>query len=205
MPWIRVIDEDEAEGELQQIYQEIAGARGKVANIMKIHSLLPQTMKRHLELYLSILFGRTGLTRPQREMIAVVVSAQNRCAYCLNHHGQALNAYWKDDEKLASFQRDFHSIALGQAERAMLDYSAKLTRDPAGVTEQDIKELRRTGFSDEQILSINLITSYFNFVNRVAEGLNVEFSEEEVQGYKDRKSTRLNSSHIPLSRMPSSA
>ncbi|HED03604.1 MAG TPA: peroxidase [Candidatus Fraserbacteria bacterium] len=184
MPWIRVIDEDEAEGELQQIYQEIAGARGKVANIMKIHSLLPQTMKRHLELYLSILFGRTGLTRPQREMIAVVVSAQNRCAYCLNHHGQALNAYWKDDEKLANFQRDFRSIALGQAERAMLDYSAKLTRDPAGVGERDIQALHEAGFSDEQILSINLIASYFNFVNRVAEGLNVEFSEEEMRGYK---------------------
>jgi len=184
MAWIRVIDEDEAEGELQQIYQEIAGARGKVANIMKIHSLLPQTMKRHLEFYLAILFSRTGLSRPQREMIAVAVSAQNRCAYCLNHHGQALNAYWKDDEKLARFQRDFRSVELSQAERAMLEYAVKLTRDPAGVSERDIQRLRDVNFSDEQILSINLIASYFNFVNRVAEGLNVEFSEEEMRGYK---------------------
>jgi alkylhydroperoxidase family enzyme len=51
------------------------------------------------------------------------------------------------------------------------------------MTGEDVERLRRTGFSDEEILSINLITSYFNFVNRVAEGLGVEFSEEEVQGY----------------------
>lgn len=59
-----------------------------------------------------------------------------------------------------------------------------LTRSPAQVTRTDIEQLRRAGFSDEEILSINLIVSYFNFVNRVALGLGVEFTEEEAQGYR---------------------
>lgn len=95
-----------------------------------------------------------------------------------------MNFYWKDEEKLARFLRDYRQIELSEADRAMLDYSIQLTRDPASVTEQNIEGLRRCGFSDEQILSINLIASYFNFVNRVAEGLGVELTAEEVQGYK---------------------
>lgn len=184
MPWIRVVDEDQATGELSGIYRQVAGQRGKVANIMKIHSLLPQTMKSHLDFYLSIQFAPAGLTRVQREMIAVVVSAQNHCAYCLSHHAQALDHYWKDSKKLARFTQHFKLVQLPEADQAMLAYSDKLTRTPAEVTAADVESLRQAGFSDEQILSINLIAGYFNFVNRLALGLGVEFSPEEVQGYR---------------------
>ena len=184
MPWIRVIDEGQATDELKHIYQQVAGQRGKVANIMKIHSLLPQTMKSHLDFYLSIQFAPGGITRQQREMLAVVVSAQNHCAYCLSHHAQALDHYWKDPKKLARFTQHFKLVPLSEADQAMLAYSDKLTRNPADVTAADVESLRQAGFSDEQILSINLIVSYFNFVNRLALGLGVEFSPEEVQGYR---------------------
>jgi len=184
MAWIRVIEEDEAEGKLKECYEKIKRSRGKVANIMKVHSLDPEAMLKHLELYLAIMFRPGGLSRPQRELIATVVSSINRCGYCTHHHGEALNFYWKDEGKLKKLVKDYTQVELGSKERAMLDYAAKLTRDPASVAEGDIKRLRDEGFSDEEILNINLVASYFNFVNRIAEGLGVEFDEEEVRGYK---------------------
>lgn len=184
MPWIRVIDEPEAQGELAQIYEEIRKARGKVANIMKIHSLLPETMRKHLEFYLAIMFRPGGLRREQRELIATVVSSLNDCAYCTHHHAEALRFYWRDEERLRKLIADHQQVELSPKDRAMVEYAAKLTQSPSSMTEQDVQALREAGFSDEEILQINLIASYFNFVNRVALGLGVEFSEAEVKGYK---------------------
>lgn len=184
MAWIRVIDEAEAQGKLKECYDEIKRTRGKIANIMKVHSLQPDAMMAHLNLYKTIMFGPSGLSRRQRELLATVVSALNRCAYCVRHHAEALRAYVKDESFLEHVQRDYTQASLGPQERAMLDYAQKLTRSPAQVAPQDIEQLRRVGFGDAEILSINLIVSYFNFVNRVALGLGVEFSEDEARGYR---------------------
>ena len=62
MPWIEVIDEKDAEGKLRECYDKAMGKRGKLSNIMKIHSLLPTTMGSHLDLYMSVMFNRSGLS-----------------------------------------------------------------------------------------------------------------------------------------------
>ncbi len=184
MAWIDIIDETEAEGELKAVYDEIIAARGKMSNIMRVHSLHPKAMQAHMDLYLKILFGKSKLRRAERELIATVVSATNGCPYCVNHHAEALNFYWKDDAKVQQVMADHTRVALPPRQRAMLDYAIKLTKAPASVTEADVEALRAAGFTDKDILDINLITSYFNFVNRIAEGLGVAFSEEEMSGYK---------------------
>lgn len=184
MAYIDVIAEDAATGELKSIYDDLVKSRGKVANIMKIQSLNPRAMQAHLDLYLALMFGRSGITRPERELIAVAVSAANGCAYCLNHHAEALGHYWRDQERILRLTRDYRSAGLTARETAMLDYALKVTRTPAEVGEADVVALREQGLADRDILDINLITSYFNFVNRVALGLGVEFSAEEVAGYR---------------------
>lgn len=78
---IRTIDFEDAEGELAEAYQRVAGARGAVANILKVHSLTPRVMLSHLALYTDVMFGRSPLTRAEREMMAVAVSAANDCHY----------------------------------------------------------------------------------------------------------------------------
>lgn len=184
MPYIEVISDDSATGELKAIYDGLTETRGKVANIMKIQSLNPRAMQTHLDLYLAIMFGRSKLKRSERELVAVVVSAANGCDYCVNHHSEALAHYWKDGERVARAARDPKTADLSDRELAMLGYATKLTRAPADVTEDDVAALRAQGFDDKDILDINLITSYFNFVNRIALGLGVEFSAEEVAGYE---------------------
>ena len=80
--------------------------------------------------------------------------------------------------------RDHISIDMPVRTRKMLDYAVKLTKNPEKMKENDVLTLRECGLPDEDILIINLITSYFNFVNRIATGLGVEFTEEEMRGYK---------------------
>jgi uncharacterized peroxidase-related enzyme len=184
MAWIPTIDESEAEGALKDGYQGVKGFRGKLSNIMQVQSLNPQGMQEHLDLYMAFMFDRSGLSREERELIAVVVSAANRCAYCVAHHAEALRAYWKDDDRVRAAAEDHRSLGLPPRIRAIVDYAELLTRDPGAVRETDVQANRREGLSDQEILSANLVTGYFNFVNRLAVGLGVETSAEEVAGYR---------------------
>jgi uncharacterized peroxidase-related enzyme len=184
MQFIKVINENEASGELKKVYEQIGSARGKLSNIMKIHSLMPDTMIKHLELYLSIMFSKTNLSREEKEILAVVVSKNNNCDYCVNHHAEALNHYWKNSERLKNFILTLDDPAFSEKFRLAVNHTSQLTDNPSAVKKEDIYELKKSGWTDEDILGINLIISYFNFVNRIALGLGVEFSEDEIKGYK---------------------
>ena len=82
MPWIKQIDQSEATGKLALLYEQLGkGENRQVANILQVHSLHPDVLSAHLQLYRTIMFGESGLSRAQREMIAVVVSATNACDY----------------------------------------------------------------------------------------------------------------------------
>lgn len=81
MAWINVISENEAEGNLAEQYSQLIEPWGGVDNILKIHSLNPESLQAHVLLYKTVMYGHSPLKRPQREMIAVVVSAANRCRY----------------------------------------------------------------------------------------------------------------------------
>ncbi len=184
MPYIDVIHENDAEGDLKDIYDDIIRRRGKMSNIMRIHSLMPKAMERHMDMYLTIMFERSGLSRDERELIGVVVSAANNCAYCVNHHVEALNHYWKDGSRSSQAGKDFRSLGLDERALSMLEFAEKLTLHPGSMIEDDIKRMRDAGLSDQEILNVDLIAAYFNFVNRIVLGMGVEFSEEEVRGYR---------------------
>lgn len=81
-------------------------------------------------------------------------------------------------------QRDPELADLSERESALVRYALTLTRTPTAVDREDVEALRRAGLSDEEILQANMITSYFNFVNRIAEGLGVDAPPEEVEGYQ---------------------
>ncbi|MEE9432371.1 MAG: peroxidase-related enzyme [Melioribacteraceae bacterium] len=184
MPWIKQVKDKDAEGKLEKTFSKIKKERGKLSNIMKVHSLDPDSMENHLELYNSIMFNKSGLSREEKELVAVVVSALNNCKYCINHHAEALNHYWKDDEKISALISDYKSMEFPIRTHAILNYTEKLTLSPSMVNEFDVQNLRIHDLTDEDILNLNLVISYFNFVNRIATGLGVEFSKDELKGYK---------------------
>lgn len=184
MPFIEVIQPEEAEGELKKIYEELKEKRGKLAEVHKIQSLNPESITRHMDLYMTLLFGKSPLKRYRREMMAVVVSAANNCEYCRLHHGEALNHYWKDDKKVQQLSQDYQKLDLSAEDRLLCDLAWDLTENPTEISDGRIMKLKKHGFSDRAILDATLIISYFNFVNRVVMGLGVEADAEEVEGYK---------------------
>jgi len=185
MSWINEIEVDAADGKLGEIYAELVAKRGKVSNILKVHSLNPDAMGNHLDLYMTLMFGRSGLSRAEREAIAVVVSATNECAYCVNHHAEALRRYVKDDETLDMLMAADGLETLEPRLSNIVRHAEKLTSAPGAMTDSDLGELRAVGLSDKDILDVSLIVAYFNFVNRIALGLGVDFSADEMSGYRD--------------------
>jgi len=184
MAWIRVMEDSEADERLRAVYERVATARGKVANILKVQSLRPEAMEGHIDLYRSIMFAPSNISRAEREMIAVAVSSANRCAYCVAHHAEALRHYWREPGRVEALIENGDVEDLPPRARAMLRYAVKLTRAPSEMTEADVEALREAGLSDTAILDVAQVVAYFNFVNRMAVGLGVEFSEEELRGYE---------------------
>jgi len=185
MSWITEVEVSEAEGKLAETYAALIKQRGKVSNILKVHSLNPDAMENHLDLYMTIMFGKSGLSRAEREAIAVVVSANNDCAYCVNHHAEALRRYIKEEDILAVLMAADGLETLEPRLSNIVRHAEKLTTAPGAMTESDLGELRAVGLSDGDILDITLIVGYFNFVNRIAMGLGVAFSDDELSGYRD--------------------
>jgi len=185
MSWIQEVEVSEAEGKLAEVYAELIQQRGKVSNILKVQSLNPAALGDHLDLYVTLMFGKSGLSRLEREAIAVVVSANNDCAYCINHHAESLRHFIDDEDTMNMLMTADGLETLEPRLSNIVRHAEKLTTAPGAMTESDLGELRAVGLSDKDILDLTMIVGYFNFVNRIAVGLGVEFSEDEISGYRN--------------------
>lgn len=183
MPYIEVIQPELAEGQLKGIYEDLIRKRGKLAEVHKIQSLNPPTIVRHMDLYMSIMFGRSPLSREERELIGVVVSQANGCVYCQVHHAEALNHFWKDDPRIRLLLESWKSLELTFKEKLLCTYAWELTLSPEKSAEAGlIRPLKESGLNDRTILDATLVIGYFNFVNRIVLALGVEL-EKEPGGY----------------------
>ncbi|MEQ9403284.1 MAG: peroxidase-related enzyme [Cyclobacteriaceae bacterium] len=184
MPYIEVIQPETAEGQLKEIYDGLIKSRGKIAEVHKIQSLNPASIVNHMDLYMTIMFGQSPLKRVHREMMAVIVSISNKCEYCQVHHLEAVQNFWKDEQKLEQLQKDFESAELNDKEKALCRYAKELTESPEKSEDAGlVKPLKQAGISDREILDATLVIAYFNFVNRIVHSLGVEL-EENAGGYK---------------------
>jgi uncharacterized peroxidase-related enzyme len=154
-------------------------------NVLRIHGIHSRVMRLHYDLYVELMRGPSPLTRAQREMIAVAVSAANGCAYCLAHHGENLRRILVHDGRVTAdaagfveaLVSDYRTAPLEPSDKAMLDYAAKLTHAPGVVAETDVSRLRASGFDDRAIHDICLVAAYFAFATRIAEGLGVDLEQ----------------------------
>ncbi len=185
MSRIKVIQEGQAEGRLKAIYDQLTSSRGKLAEVHKIQSLRPESIVKHMDLYMEIMFSKSELSRARREMIAVVVSAANQCEYCQMHHGSALNHYWKDDQRVQQLRKDFYHLDLPQADLALCEYAKQVTLNPGKAESTDVTQiLKKEDFKDPAILDATLVVSYFNFVNRMVLSLGVSLESDDGKNYK---------------------
>ena len=179
MPWIKVVDAKDADGTLASIYRDIGIKPDDASNILKVQSLNPKALRDHLNLYSTIMLARSGLSRPEREAVGVLVSAINDCEYCVQHHADALRRYIDDAATIDTLRAAEGLEMLEPRLAAIARHANKLT---SAVTESDTEELRAVGLDDNDILDLTLVIGYFNFVNRLALGLGVELSDRDTSG-----------------------
>ncbi len=141
---------------------------GFVPNVLKAYAFDMAKLSAFVAMYNDLMLAPSGLSKLEREMIAVAVSAQNRCYYCLVAHGAGVRQLSGDPVLGELMAMNFRAARLSPRERAMLDFAVKLTAEPWLIDEADRDRLRRAGFSDRDIWDIAAVAGFFNMSNRVA-------------------------------------
>jgi uncharacterized peroxidase-related enzyme len=141
---------------------------GFVPNVLKAYAFDMTKLSAFVAMYNDLMLAPSGLSKLEREMIAVAVSAHNRCYYCLVAHGAAVRQL-SDDPPLGELMvMNYRAARISRRERTMLDFAVKLAAEPWLVEEEDREGLRRSGFSDRDIWDIAAVAGFFNMTNRVA-------------------------------------
>ena len=185
--WIKMLTDAEANDDLLDALSLARTPHGTVDNVMRVHSLRPNTMRGHVILYRAALHDEANsLPTWLQETISSYVSILNDCPYSLANHWANARHLIGDDARAdaieAALQADAPEQAFEGAELALLRYARKLTRAPGEMTEADVTVMREAGLDDGQILEANQIIGYFNYVNRLLNGLGVT-TEGDVVGY----------------------
>ena len=178
MSYIETINYSEADSSLKRIYDRVKGPNNNVDNVLKIHSLRPHTLIGHMTLYKSVLHNKNNtLPKWYLEAIGVYVSYLNKCDYCVQHHFAGFSRLTNDKNKsdyfLEALKKDTLKAYFDAKFYGGIDYAKQLTQDPSGINKADIDQLLDLGFSEGEVLEINQVASYFNYVNRMVVGLGV--------------------------------
>ena len=168
-----VADPEALDEDLQELFALCIEKLGIVPNVLRAYSLRPQKLRDFIAMYNELMLAPSGLSKLEREMVAVVVSSANRCYYCLIAHGQAVRQLSGDPELGEMMVINYRLAPLEPRQRAMLDFAWKLTSEPALVGEADRAALRRAGLGEEDIFDLVETIGFFNMSNRVASGLDI--------------------------------
>lgn len=141
---------------------------GMIPNVLQAYAFDIEKLDAFTGMYNNLMLAPSGLSKLEREMIAVVVSSINKCFYCLVAHGAAVRAMSKDPALGEALVMNYRVAPLDARHRAMLDFAAKMTTASATIEEDDRQDLRHAGFSDEDIWDIANVAGFFNMTNRVA-------------------------------------
>ena len=163
VPDAATLDDD-----LRAIWQKCVEKLGFVPNVYAALSLRPQRLRNFMAAYNEIMLSESGLTRLEREMVAVVVSSANRCYYCLAAHGAAVRRLSGDPELGEMLAFNYRVARLPARQRAMLDFAWKLTTELHLVDEADRARLREHGLGNADIFDLAETVALFNLSNRMA-------------------------------------
>jgi uncharacterized peroxidase-related enzyme len=141
---------------------------GFVPNVLLAYAFDMAKLEAFVAMYNDLMLGDSGLSKLEREMIAVAVSSQNRCYYCLVAHGAAVRQYSGNPILGEQMAMNYRAARLNKRQRTMLDFAVKLTLSPWGVEDGDRERLRRAGFSDRDIWDIGAVAGFFAMSNRIA-------------------------------------
>ncbi|CUK18412.1 putative peroxidase-related enzyme [Ruegeria denitrificans] len=185
--WIEMIADEHAEGRLKDLLDKARTPHGTVDTVMRVHSLRPETMNGHVTLYRSVLHSDDNqLPFWFLEIVASYTSILNDCSYSLTHHFMNVRNLLKDqprsDRIFVALKAHRPENEFEGKELALLRYAAKLTTDVGRMVKSDFEALKIAGCTDGEILEVNQVCAYFNYSNRLLNGLGAT-TENDVIGY----------------------
>lgn len=151
---------------------------GMVPNVLRAYAFDIDKLNAFTAMYNDLMLADSGLTKLDREMIAVVVSSINHCYYCLTAHGAAVRELSGDPKLGEQMVMNYRVADLTAKQRAMLDFAAKMTTASATIEEPDRQSLRDVGFTDRDIWDIANVAGFFNMTNRVASATDMRPNDE---------------------------
>ncbi|MFZ1813793.1 MAG: peroxidase-related enzyme [Rhizobiaceae bacterium] len=165
--------------ERQQKYLDVCQEKlGFVPNVLAAYAWHGQKFAGFTNMYNELMLGESGLSKLEREMIAVTVSSANHCFYCLTAHGAAVRQLSGDPKLGEQMVMNYRTADLSPRQRAMLDFAWKLTKQPEEIDEPDREALRKTGWSDREIWDIAATASFFNMSNRMSAATDMRPNDE---------------------------
>ena len=141
---------------------------GFIPNVLQAYAFDNAKLEAFVAMYSDLMLAPSGLSKLEREMIAVAVSSHNRCYYCLVAHGAAVRALSGDPALGELMVMNYRAAPLDKRQRAMLDFAVKVTAEPWTVEEKDREALRKAGFNDRDIWDIAAVAGFYNMSNRIA-------------------------------------
>lgn len=154
-------------------FEKCRAKLGMVPNVLAAYAFHPEKFRAFVQMYNELMLGPSGLSKLEREMIAVAVSAVNRCFYCLTAHGAAVRQLSGDPALGEMLVMNYRAAPLDARTRAMIDFAVKVTEASYRIEESDRAALAHQGFSDADIFDIAAVAAFFNMSNRMASAIDM--------------------------------
>ncbi|MGL4727734.1 MAG: peroxidase-related enzyme [Bosea sp. (in: a-proteobacteria)] len=168
LPSALALPEGELSPTMKAYFAKCEEKLGFVPHVLSAYAHDNAKLEAFAGFYNELMLAPSGLSKLEREMIAVVVSSVNRCYYCLTAHGAAVRQLSGDAVLGDMLVMNYRAAHISSRHRAMLDFAVKLTETPHLIEEEDRAMLRSVGFNDKDIWDIAAVTSFYNMSNRMA-------------------------------------
>lgn len=152
----------------QAYFDKCSEKLGFIPNVLRAYAFDDAKLTAFIAMADDLMLANSGLSKLEREMIAVVVSSINHCHYCLTAHGAAVRQRSGDPEMGDLMVHNYRAAGLPARQVAMLDFAAKITEHPDKIVEADREALRKAQFTDRDIFDIAAVAAFYNMSNRLA-------------------------------------
>tara|TARA_B100001093_G_C26847559_1_gene1023590 strand:- start:1471 stop:2043 length:573 start_codon:yes stop_codon:yes gene_type:complete len=164
--------------ETQKYFDICQEKLGMVPNVLQAYAFDIAKLDAFTGMYNELMLAGSGLSKLDREMIAVTVSSINKCFYCLTAHGAAVRQLSGNPQLGEMIAMNYKVAPLDVKQRKMLEFAEKITKNSADIQEADRQSLTDVGFSDRDIWDIANVAGFFNMTNRVSSAVDMRPNDE---------------------------
>jgi len=164
--------------DIHELFGKCQSKLGLIPNVLIAFAHRPDKLRAFSQMYNELMLGESGVSKLEREMIAVTVSSINSCWYCQVAHGAAVREYSNKPELGEAMVMNYRYADLTEKQQIMLDFATKVAKTSSEIGEGDRQQLRDAGFTEEDIWDICEVAAFFSMSNRMASATGMQPNPE---------------------------